>query len=26
MHLLLHVVDELEVYGPIHTMWMHLVE
>lgn len=25
-HLLLHVVDELDVYGPIHNKWMYLVE
>ncbi len=25
-HLLLHVVDELDVYGPIHNHWMYPVE
>jgi hypothetical protein len=25
-HLLLHVVDELDVCGPIHNKWMYLVE
>ncbi len=25
-HLLLHVVDELDVCGPVHNRWMYLVE
>ncbi len=25
-HLLLHVIDELVVYGPIHTKWMYPME
>jgi hypothetical protein len=25
-HLLLHVVDELDVCGPVHNKWMYLVE
>jgi hypothetical protein len=25
-HLLLHVVDELDICGPVHNRWMYLME